>query len=83
MKNKTLGMAALLLILSPFALAQETEWKTLNEEVLSLIRQGNSDRAVMAAKKALQIAEQTEGPDHPDVATSLNNLALLYKAQGN
>ncbi len=27
--------------------------------------------------------EKALGPEHPDVATSLNNLALLYQAQGN
>ncbi len=27
--------------------------------------------------------EKALGPEHPDVATSLNNLAELYKAQGN
>jgi tetratricopeptide (TPR) repeat protein len=26
--------------------------------------------------------EKTLGPDHPDVATSLNNLAQLYETQG-
>ena len=30
----------------------------------------------------LQIREKALGPDHPDVATSLNNLAVLYQAQG-
>jgi len=39
------------------------------------------DRAVMVAKKALQVAEQEVGPNHPDVATSLNNLASLYRIQ--
>jgi Tetratricopeptide repeat len=32
------------------------------------------------AQKALQVAEQNVGPDRPDVATSLNNLAALYRA---
>jgi len=35
-----------------------------------------------AAKKALQIAEQSVGPDYPDVATSLENLAILYRKTG-
>jgi tetratricopeptide (TPR) repeat protein len=34
------------------------------------------------AKRALAISEKALGPDHPDVATSLNNLALLYRNQG-
>jgi tetratricopeptide (TPR) repeat protein len=33
-------------------------------------------------QKALAIQRQALGPDHPDVATSLSNLALLYQAQG-
>jgi CHAT domain-containing protein len=32
--------------------------------------------------RALDISEKALGPNHPDVATSLNNLALLYQAQG-
>ena len=28
------------------------------------------------------IREKALGPEHPDVATSLNNLAVLYRAQG-
>ena len=34
------------------------------------------------AKKALELAEKSLGPDHPTVATSLNNLAALFQAQG-
>ncbi|MFN3920758.1 MAG: tetratricopeptide repeat protein, partial [Methylohalobius sp.] len=30
----------------------------------------------------MEVAEKNVGPNHPDVATSLNNLALLYYAQG-
>ena len=33
-------------------------------------------------QRALQIREKALGPEHPDVATSLNNLAVLYRAQG-
>ena len=64
------------------AYAQGDAWKTLNDEVESLYRQGQYDRAIVVAKKALDVAERTVGPDHPNVATSLNNLAALYQAQG-
>ena len=78
---------SLLLILFIFGItvaahAQGIEWKTLNDEVDSLGKQGFYDRAVVVAKKALQIAEQALGPDHPDVAQSLNRLAMLYDNQG-
>ncbi len=58
------------------------EWELLNEEVMALYQKGDYDRAVVVAKKALEVAEKNVGPNHPDVATSLNILALLYDAQG-
>ena len=44
------------------------EWETLNDEVMSLYRQGRYDQAVVVAEKALQVAEETVGAYHPDVA---------------
>ena len=70
-----------LLLASPAA-AQSVEWKTLNQEAMTLYRQGRYDQAVVVAKKALEIAERDLGPNHPAVAASLNNLAELYRAQG-
>lgn len=40
-------------------------------------------KAVVLGKKALKVAEEIVGPDHPSVATSLNNLAALYETQGH
>jgi hypothetical protein len=34
----------------------------------------------VVAQKALQVAEENVGPEHPLVATSLENLAALYRA---
>jgi tetratricopeptide (TPR) repeat protein len=64
------------------AAAQGDEWKKLNQESRSLYQQGQYDRAVVVAKKALDVAEKTFGPNHPNVGASLNNLAELYRAQG-
>jgi tetratricopeptide (TPR) repeat protein len=58
------------------------EWNLLNQEVSDLYHAGKYDRAVTVAKKALEVAEKNVGPVHPDVAASLNNLALLYYTQG-
>ena len=58
------------------------KWNTLNDKVKSLFRQGHYDRAIVVAKKALEVAEQTGIPNHTSVATSLNNLAELYRTQG-
>ena len=33
-------------------------------------------------KRSLAIREKALGPDHPDVGTSLSNLAVLYQSQG-
>jgi len=104
--------------------AQGIEWEVLNDEVKSLYQKGQYDRAVVVAKKALDVAEKAVGPgpslcghepeqprialphqgqyaqaeplykrslaiyekalgpDHPDVATSLENLAELYRKTG-
>ncbi len=56
------------------------EWDILNQEVKELYRTGQYDRAVIVAKKALEVAEKNVGPNHPSVATILNNLAGLYRA---
>ena len=67
MKRTMSGLVVLLLFLCPdiSAHAQGIEWETLNDEVMSLYSQGCYDRAVVVAKKALQVAEQAVGPNHP------------------
>ena len=37
----------------------------------------------MFIERSVEIAEKAVGPEHPQVATSLNNLAALYQSQGN
>jgi tetratricopeptide (TPR) repeat protein len=39
-------------------------------------------RAAPLHERALRIREAALGAEHPETAMSLNNLALLYKAQG-
>ena len=43
---------------------------------------GRYEEAMSFLEKALAMREESLGTDHPDVARSLNNLALLYVAQG-
>ena len=45
-------------------------------------QQGRYADAEPLYKRSLAIWEKALGPDHPDVATSLNNLAVLYREQG-
>ena len=55
----------------------------LNQQVLKLYQQGHYAKAVPIAEKVLAINEKALGPEHPDVAISLNNLAELYSSLGN
>ena len=71
------------LSVSHAALAQNLfEANDLNQKVIQLYNQGRSSEAIPLALRALTIREKALGPDHPDVAMSLNNLAELYRAQG-
>ena len=75
----------LLLLLATSCVSEQgagSEWEILNREVGSLYQQGQYDSAVVVARKSLKVAEENVGPDHPNVATSLNNLAKLYYNQG-
>ena len=63
--------------------AQLAEAKRLDEQVIQLYQAGRYAEAVTLVQRILAIQEKALGPDHPDVATSLNKLALLYQAQGD
>jgi len=58
------------------------ESKILNQKAISLFKAGKYTDAEPLLKKALEIREKALGPDHPDVAESLNNLAHLYNTTG-
>ena len=84
MKRARFAVLLLMWLLSLAAFAQGGaggEWDKLNQEAFQLYRAGNYPGAVDVAKKALEVAEKLFGPDHPNVATSLNNLAELYRTQ--
>ena len=59
------------------------ETKRLEYQVVELYKQGRYQKAIPFAKRALAIDEKALGPEHPAVANSLNNLALLYDALGD
>jgi tetratricopeptide (TPR) repeat protein len=54
----------------------------LNEWGSATYLAGDYKGAEPPLQQALALREKALGPDHPDVATSLNNLAELYRAQG-
>src|SRR5262245_45216642 len=64
------------------ATAQRDEAAALTEKVTELYRAGKFSEAIPLARRALALLEKQLGPDHPDVAQLLNNLAELYRNQG-
>ena len=62
--------------------AQEEKYKALNKKMLTLYKNGRTLDAIDVAKEVLTVAEKTYGKKHPYVSTSLNNIALLYIADG-
>ena len=51
---------------------------SLNNLALLYRAQGQYAKAEPLYQRALGIREKALGPEHPDVARSLNNLAVLY-----
>ena len=64
------------------AFAQETQWKKLTTKFEELYQQGKNSDGEKIAISSLELAKKTFVPDYPNVATSLSNLALLYRVQG-
>ena len=48
-----------------------------------MISMGDYEKALPLYQRALEIIEKVLGPQHPDVATTLNNLAVLYESMGD
>jgi len=64
-------------------LKAKIDWFDNNEELVKLYQQGEYEKAIIYAKRALELAEETFGAESPDVAESLNNIAQLYVVQGH
>lgn len=60
-----------------------TAGRVLNEAAYYLKYRFQFAQALPLYQSALAISEQIFGREHPDVATSLNNLAVLYQSQGD
>ena len=59
-----------------------TTLSSLLGQARQLDEAGKYAEAVPLAQRAVELAEKQFGPEHPEMATSLNELALLYHAQG-
>jgi Flp pilus assembly protein TadD len=72
------------LLPGPRASAEENDdAEALNAEVVRLYQQGRYSEAIPLAERALAIREKAVGAEHPDVAITLNNLAMLYDSRGD
>lgn len=56
--------------------------RLLNQTAYYLVQQGRYGDAEPLYEQALELSKRLLGDDHPDIATSLNNLAELYRTQG-
>jgi len=59
------------------------EARKLNDQAKSMYAAGRYAEALRLVRKTLSLREEALGPEHPDVADSLNNLAGLLSAQGD
>ncbi len=60
----------------------EELWNQLNAQVFQLYQQGQFNQSVIIAEQILELAPSVYQGDHPNIATSLNNLGYLYQSQG-
>ena len=80
-------VALLVVIVASFSAAacdnQTAEWRELEGRASELSKQEQISEAIEVAQKAVAFAEEAFGPDHPNLAVSLTNLAVLYRRQGD
>lgn len=63
--------------------APETTGRILNQIALYHFSQAAYDEALPLCKRDIEITEKALGPDHPDLAISLNTLATLLRHMGH
>ena len=62
--------------------AQQARWNELIQQAKALRSQGKYAEGIPVAQDGVQVAERMFGADHPNVAVSLNLLAVMYTDQG-
>jgi tetratricopeptide (TPR) repeat protein len=69
--------------LTSVQLRQLAEADVLKRRFAELYRQGRSAEAVEPAEQCVRICREALGEQHPEYATSLNNLAALHESMGD
>jgi CHAT domain-containing protein/tetratricopeptide (TPR) repeat protein len=82
--GKAASLAAILLVGSASILEAQPrdEVGELNKKIIELYKAGRYADAILIAQQVVAIREKTLGPDHPDVAGALSDLATLHYMQG-
>ncbi len=82
MRHRKLIVSLALCLVVASAVSAQDKWNELNQKVVKLHQEGKYTEAIKTAEESLEMAERTFGPDHVNVATSLDSLAELYASQG-
>lgn len=80
---KLLVATLVLALFSTSAFGQQKLYNSLNKRMAILYKNGKTMEAIDTAKEVVKVAEQTFGKNHVYYCASLENLALLYVAEGN
>src|SRR5208282_894826 len=67
------------ILVCPAFLAEDDDPNALNQQVNQLIEQGKYQEAIPIAERALEGSKRVRGPEQPETADALDNLAELYE----
>jgi tetratricopeptide (TPR) repeat protein len=67
----------------PASWAEDDDPNALNQQAKQLFEQGKYQEAIPIAERAVEAAKRARGPEHPETADVLNNLAFLFQKSGN
>ncbi|VAV85532.1 hypothetical protein MNBD_DELTA01-1369, partial [hydrothermal vent metagenome] len=76
-----------LVVIAPAARADRTEEAIekaayMNASVVRMYKEGRIEEALNAGERAYKTIAETLGPEHPETATALYNLAVLLQETG-
>lgn len=81
--TKILLASLVLAFFSTTAFGQQALYNSLNKRMAILYKNGKTMEAIATAQEVVRVAEETFGKNHAYYSASLENLALLYVAEGN
>src|SRR5438132_10536789 len=61
----------------------EQQIEALGTQVVQLYEQGDYEQALALAQEAYDLSQKLPAPEHPLLATAMNNLGFLYDAMGS